>query len=83
MKKFFHDYLKNFYKLCEGDTKIEGFIISAEKSFQIISDQLTFRKEYLEKRLIENDADTTLDRMKFRGELEGILYAMNVINANK
>ncbi len=54
---------------------------SAEKSFQTISDQLTSRKEYLEKRLIENDADSTLDRMKFRGELEGI--AINVINANK
>jgi hypothetical protein len=80
---FLNDYLKNFYRLCEGDTKIEGFIISAEKSFQIISAQLTSRKEYLEKRLIENDADSTLDRMKFRGELEGILYAMNVINANK
>jgi len=80
---FLNDYIKNFYSLCQGETKIEGFIISAEKSFQIISDQLTSRKEYLEKRLIENDNDSALDRMKFRGELEGILYAMNVIKANK
>ena len=56
---------------------------SAEKKFQTIPDQLTSRKEYLEKPLIENDADSTLDRRKFRGELEGIVYASNVINANK
>lgn len=80
---FLNDYIKNFYKLCKGETKIEGFIISAEKSFEIISDQLSSRKEYLEKRLIENDKDSALDRMKFRGELEGIKYALNVINANK
>jgi hypothetical protein len=60
-----------------------GFIISAEKSFQAILDQLTSRKEYLEKRRIENDQHSTIDRVKFRGELEGILYAINVINANK
>ncbi len=80
---FLNDYIKNFYLLCQGEMKIEGFIISAEKSFQIISDQLTSRKEYLERRLIDNDKDSALDRMKFRGELDGIKYAMNVINANK
>lgn len=80
---FLNDYIKNFYLLCKGETKIEGFIISAEKSFQIIIDQLASRKQYLERRLIENDKDSALDRMKFRGELVGILYAINVINSNK
>ena len=83
LNTFLNDYIKNFYKLCKGETKIEGFIISAEKSFQMISDQLASRKKYLEKRLIENDKDSALDRIKFRGELEGILYAMKVIIANK
>ena len=83
LSTFLNDYIKNFYLLCKGETKIEGFVISAEKSFQIILDQLTSRKEYLERRLIENDKDSALDRMKFRGELEGILYAMKVISANK
>lgn len=80
---FLNDYIKNFYSLCQGNMEIKGFIISAEKSFQIISDQLASRKEYLERRLIDNDKDSALDRMKFRGELEGISYAMNVITANK
>jgi len=80
---FLSDYVKNFYLLCQGNANIQGFIISAEKSFQAILDQLTSRKEYLEKRLIENDHDSTIDRVKFRGELEGILYAINVIISQK
>lgn len=83
LNTFLNDYIKNFYKLCKGETKIEGFIISAEKSFQMISDQLASRKEYLEKRLIENDKDSSLDRIKLRGELEGILYSLKVINSNR
>jgi hypothetical protein len=80
---FLEDYIKNFRLLCEGDNKIEGFIISAEKSFEAIFQQLELRKEYIEKRLIENDADSTLDRAKLRGELEGINYAIKTINSNK
>jgi len=77
------DYIKNFKLLCEGDTKIEGLIISVSKAFEDIFKQLDSRKEYLEKRLIENDGDSNIDRAKFRGELEGIGYAVKVININK
>jgi len=77
------DYIKNFKLLCAGETKIEGLIISVSKSFEEIFKQLDQRKEYIEKRLIENDADSNIDRVKLRGELEGINYAVKVINMNK
>lgn len=80
---FLNDYIRNFKLVCQGDTKIEDFIISGEKSFQAILSQLESRKEYLQKRLIENDHDSATDRVKLRGELEGIVYATNVINENK
>jgi hypothetical protein len=44
------DYIKNFRQLSEEDTKIEGFIMSAEKTLQAIILQLKSRKQYLEKR---------------------------------
>ena len=62
---------------------MEDFIISGERSFEAVLTQLQSRKEYLQKRLIENDDDSATDRLKLRGELEGVTYAINVINENK
>lgn len=79
---FFEDYLRKFYQLIQDDGRIEGFIISAEKSFENILKQLQARKETLEKRLIESDSDSITDRAKLRGELEGINYAIKTIKVN-
>jgi hypothetical protein len=76
------DYIKNFKQLIKGDTKIEGFIISGEKATENILNQLEARKDYLEKRLIENDSDSVNERLKLRGELEGIGYAIKVVKSS-
>lgn len=73
------DYIKNMHFLAKGEREIQGLLMSSEKSFETILEQLILRKEQLEKRLIENDNDSTLDRAKLRGELEGLLYACTVI----
>jgi len=80
---FTEDFIKNFLMLCEGDNKIPGFIISAEQVFQDIQSQLQARKEFIEKRLIENDTDSAADRIRLRGELDGILYAISSIISHK
>jgi len=80
---FTEDYIKNFQMLCEGDNKIPGFIISAEQIFQHIQSKLQARKEFIEKHLIENDTDSAAERVRLRGELDGILYAISVIISNK
>jgi len=79
---FFDDYLRKFYQLIKGEGKIEGFIISAEKSFEKIISQLIIRKENLGQRLIENDTDSVIDRAKLRGELDGINYVIKTIKVN-
>lgn len=79
---FVDDYLRKFYQLIENNNTFEGFIISAEKSFESILNQLQLRIEEIEKRLIQNDSDTLQDRSKLRGELEGISYAIKTIQIN-
>jgi hypothetical protein len=76
---FLEDYVKNFYNLVGEKTSIDGFIISAEKQFSNILEQLKSRKNYIEKHLIEVDTDSNIDRAKFRGELDGIEYAIKTI----
>jgi hypothetical protein len=40
------------------------------------------RKINIEKRLIEVDTDSNIDRVKLRGELDGIEYAIKTMMAN-
>lgn len=80
---FLNDYIKNFKLLCEGETNVESFVISAEKTFQKILQHLETRRESLQRRLVENDQDSTTDRIKLRGELDGIIYAIKTIKTNK
>lgn len=76
-------YIKDFLKLVSGDKKIESFYLSADKAFKDILDTLDKRKSKIEKRLIENDQDTQEDRIKLRGELEGLNYAIKTVHINK
>lgn len=73
------DYIRNFRLLASGNERIEGLIISTSKSFEEILNQLDLRKQSLEKRLIENDSDSTIERAKLRGELDGIGYSIKTI----
>ena len=79
---FIDDYIKNFLLLADGKEKINSFINKTERSFENVLTQLAIRKETLEKRLIENDTDTSLDRAKLRGELDGLQYAIMTITKN-
>lgn len=65
--------------LANGKDTIEEFLITGEKAFEKIIEQLKERKETLEKRLIENDTDPAQERAKLRGELEGLHYAIIAI----
>jgi hypothetical protein len=76
------DYIRNFLKLCDGEKKIDSLVLSDRKTIETIISQLEARKEYLERRLIENDNDHVNDRVKLRGELEGIAYAMKVVRTS-
>lgn len=77
------DYIKNFRLLCYGNERIEGLIISTAKAFEEILNQLDLRKLSIEKRLIENDSDSVLDRARLRGELDSLLYTIKTINSYK
>lgn len=83
MATLVEEYIKKYMLIAGGDTKVEGLVISTSKSFEEIFKQLQLRTDYLEKRLKENDEDSSLERAKLRGELEGIGYAVKVINMNK
>jgi hypothetical protein len=76
---FLEDYLKNFYSLIDEKSHIDGFIVSAEKQFADILEQLSTRKNHIEKRLIEVDTDSSFERAKLRGELDGIEYAIKTV----
>lgn len=76
-------FLKNFQSLAKGDQSVDSFDVSAEKSFKNIMEQLIQRKEAIEKQLIENDSYSIEDRIKLRGEIEGINYAISTINTFK
>ena len=80
---YLETFIKGFYQLVSGDTQIEGFDITSEKAFKNIISQLEKRKAHLEKRLIEEDDITKENRVKLRGELEGINYSLKTINLHK
>jgi hypothetical protein len=82
-KVYLDSYLKDFYSLVRGDNIIVGFDISAERAFKEILYQLDSRKTSIEKRLIENDNDSLEDRIRLRGEIDGINYAISTIKINK
>jgi hypothetical protein len=44
-----------------------------------VIDQLNDKKTLLEKRLMQNDTDSPIDRATLRGEIEGLKYALNAI----
>jgi len=76
---FLEPYIKNFKNLVAGDNIIEGFDISSERAFKKILEQLEERKASIEKRLIEEDKDSLEDRIRYRGEIAGIDYAIKTI----
>ncbi len=80
----FEQFRDNFRSLSEGkNDEVKIFDYRADESFTKIIDQLAKRKQEIEKRLIENDQDTKEDRLKLRGELEGINYSLTTINIHK
>jgi len=82
-KVYLETYLKNFNNLVNGKNIVEAFDISSAKVFEKILNQLNGRKATVEKRLIEEDSDALEDRIKLRGELEGLNYAISTIKIHK
>lgn len=76
---YMEDYLKSFYSLASGNEEIGELIKSAGKSVELIIQQLQQRKAVIEKRLIEEDSDSSTNRIRLRGELDGINYAIKTI----
>jgi len=73
------NYIKSFKSLCEGEIDYELFKISDEKIFEKVVDKLKVRKRNIEERLIQNDKDSESERIKLRGEIDGINYALETI----
>lgn len=77
-------FLDNFRNLSEGkEDEVKIFDYRADEAFNKIINQLEKRKKVIEQRLIENDQDTKEDRLKLRGELDGIKYSLKTINIHK
>ncbi len=74
-------FIKNFYCLAgKGEEEeIDNLLFNTDQSLKEILDQLELRKRNIEKRLIEVDTDNETERIKFRGEIDGINYAINTI----
>jgi len=78
-----NDFTKNFYALCLGDSPLQTLIINPETAFKKIIEQLETRRSNIEKRLIEVDGDPEFERSKLRGEIAGLVYALNVIKTSQ
>jgi hypothetical protein len=78
---YLDSYLKSFYNLVGGTETVvvQDFQFTEENAINNILLQLENRKATIEKRLIEEDNDTNIDRVKLRGELEGIVFSINSI----
>jgi len=72
-------FISNFYSLAEEGEDIENLMFNTDQSLKDIMKQLELRKRNLEKRLIEVDTDNDSERIKFRGEINGIDYSINTI----
>jgi hypothetical protein len=72
-------FLKDYYTLAVEGQEIEDLMLSTNHSFSSITEQLELRKKNIEKRLIEVDTDSELERIKLRGEIEGLNYALTTI----
>lgn len=73
------DYIKSFKHLCEGEMDFEVFKVNDEQIFKKIVEQLNQRKRSIEQLLIENDNYSESERIKMRGEINGINYAIEVL----
>jgi len=79
LKVLLLNYIKSFKRLTEGEVDFEIFKIDNDQLFKKIVDRLIQRKQTIEQRLIENDDDPESDRIKMRGEIDGINYALDTI----
>jgi len=82
LKLLLLNYIKSFKRLTEGEIDFEIFKIDDDTIFKKIVNRLEQRKQTIEQRLIENDDDTELERIKMRGEIDGINYALETIKAS-
>lgn len=76
---FRDDYIKNMKELANGKDVQVDFVLTKEKYFSEILEQLAMRRNVLEKRLIENDSDSITERAQLRGELKGLDYAVTTV----
>lgn len=82
LKVLLVNYINCFKQLSENEVDFEIFKIDDKKILQGIVDQLKQRKQNIEKRLIDNDEDSEAERIKMRGEIAGINYAIEAIKSS-
>jgi len=83
LNTYLDSYIKSFFNLVNDDMTIEGFDFSSESIINNILKNIQARIEYIEKNLIEEDDIFKDERIKLRGELEGLRYAKQVVNTKK
>lgn len=80
----YFDLVDLFNKMLNGDVKeqemTENIKWQSDNSKLIVA--ISNRISAIERRLMEIDSDTLEERIKMRGELEGLLFALNIVKAN-
>jgi len=76
-------FVANFYFLANEDAETENLMFSTDQALKDILAQLELRKRNIEKRLIETDNDNESDRIKLRGEIDGINYAISTMKISQ
>jgi hypothetical protein len=82
LKVQLQNFIKCFKRLTEGEVDFEIFKIDDDQLFNKIIDRLIQRKRTIELRLIENDDDSESDRIRMRGEIDGINYSLETIKTS-
>lgn len=82
LKVLLQNYIKNFKHLCDGEIDFEIFKVNDDQIFKKVVNQLNQRKRSIEQQLIENDNYSESERIKMRGEIEGINYALETIKTS-
>ncbi len=76
------EYFKQISLLVKEDKPISGLILNADLAFNGIREQILYRINELENRLIHFDEEPN-KRLELRGELKGLKYSLKILNTNR
>ncbi len=76
------EYFKQIALLVKEDKPISGLILNADLAFDGIRQQILYRIDELENRLINFDEEPN-KRLELRGELKGMKFCLKILDANR